>query len=170
MLQPQDAELRTIPLDDPILRPASEIVEPPVEPQLDVLPTNLISWENFERLLLDLGREELGLRGLSYFGTRGQAQMGLDVVGTNADGNTEGVQSKRYQRFSAADLDASVERYTQSSLPFRLVRFVVGVSTKVDDRTVAERKIALNEAHRPLEIDIWDQSRISDCATNRRSL
>ena len=133
-------ELRAILVDDPIRQRAGNIVEPPVEPQLESLPTNLMDWEDFERLLLDLGRHELGLRSLSYFGKRGQAQKGLDVVGANAHGKTEGIQSKRYQEFTVADLDSAVEKYTRSTVPFTLVRLVVGVSAKVDDRAVVERK------------------------------
>ena len=121
-----------------------------------------MDWEDFERLLLDLGREELGLRSLSFFGKRGQAQRGLDVVGINARGTAEGIQSKRYQEFKVGDLNAAVKKYTQSSVPFRLVRLVVGVSARVDDRAVVERKTVLNAQHHPLEIDIWDQSRISE--------
>ncbi|ODR05156.1 hypothetical protein BHQ21_15330 [Mycobacterium sherrisii] len=155
-------ELRAIPVDDPIRQRAGNIVEPPVDPQLELLPTNLMDWEDFERLLLDLGRHELGLRSLSYFGKRGQTQKGLDVVGANAYGKTEGIQSKRYQEFTAADLDSAVEKYTRSMVPFTLVRLVVGVSAKVDDRAVVERKAVLNEQYHPLDIDIWDQSRISE--------
>lgn len=155
-------ELLAIPVDDPIRQRASNIVEPPVDPQLELLPTNLMDWEDFERLLLDLGRHELGLRSLSYFGKRGQAQKGLDVVGTNARGKSEGIQSKRYQKFAVANLDSAVEKYTQSTVPFNLVRLVVGVSAKVDDRAVVERKAVLNEQYNPLDIDIWDQSRISE--------
>ena len=162
MSDTHDDELRAIPVDDPIRGNAGKVVEPPVDPQLELLPTNLIDWEDFERLLLDLGRNELGLRSLSFFGKRGQAQKGLDVVGTNAHGKSEGIQSKRYQEFTVADLDKAVEKYTQSTLPFKLVRLVVGVSTKVDDRAVVERKTTLNEQHHPLEIEIWDQSRISE--------
>jgi hypothetical protein len=155
-------ELRAIPVDDPIRQRAGNIIEPPVEPLLESLPTNLMGWEDFERLLLDLGRHELGLRSLSYFGKRGQSQKGLDVVGANAHGKTEGIQSKRYQEFTVADLDSAVEKYTRSTVPFTLVRLVVGVSAKVDDRAVVERKAVLNEQHHPLDIDIWDQSRISE--------
>lgn len=155
-------ELLAIPVDDPIRQRASNIVEPPVDPQLELLPTNLMDWEDFERLLLDLGRHELGLRSLSYFGKRGQAQKGLDVVGTNAHGQSEGIQSKRYQKFTVANLDSAVEKYTQSTVPFTLIRLVIGVSIKVDDRAVVERKAVLNEQHSPLDIDIWDQSRISE--------
>ncbi|MDP7703357.1 hypothetical protein [Mycobacterium sp. TY815] len=159
---PTSAELRAIPIDDPIRQRASNIIEPPVDAQLESLPTNLMDWEDFERLLLDLGRHELGLRSLSYFGRRGQAQKGLDVVGANAHGKTEGIQSKRYQEFTVADLDSAVEKYTRSTVPFTLVRLVVGVSAKVDDRVVVERKAVLNEQLHPVDIDIWDQSRISE--------
>jgi hypothetical protein len=155
-------ELRAIPVDDPIRQRAGTIVEPPVDPQLETLPTNLMDWEDFERLLLDLGRAELGLRSLSFFGKRGQAQKGLDVIGTNARGIAEGIQSKRYQKFTVANLNAAVKKYTQSSVPFRLSRLVIGVSAKADDRAVVERKAVLNEQHHPLDIDIWDQSRISE--------
>jgi hypothetical protein len=75
---------------------------------------------------------------------------------------SEGIQSKRCQQFAVADLGTAVDKYTQSAVPFRLVRFVVCVSTKVDDRAVVERKSVLNEQHHPFEIEIWDQSRISE--------
>ncbi|SLI08449.1 Uncharacterised protein [Mycobacteroides abscessus subsp. bolletii] len=157
-----DDGLSAIPVDDPIRERAGKVVEPPVDAQLELLPTNLMDWEDFERLLLDLGRAELGLRALSFFGKRGQAQKGLDVVGTNAFGTAEGIQSKRYQEFTVADLNAAVEKFTKSTVPFRLVRLVIGVGAKVDERTVVERKTSLNAEHHPLEIDIWDQSRISE--------
>lgn len=158
----QDEELAAISIDDPIRQGPAKVTEPPVEPQLELLPTDSMDWEDFERLLLDLGRHELGLRSLSYFGKRGQAQKGLDVVGTNAHGTAEGIQSKRYQQFTVADLNKTVDKYTPSTVPFTLVRLVIGVACRADDRAVVERKTALNEQHHPLEIDIWDQSRISE--------
>ncbi len=54
-----DDELGAIPVDDPIRQGAGKVVEPPVDPQLEFLPTNLMDWEDFERMLLDLGRHEL---------------------------------------------------------------------------------------------------------------
>ena len=154
--------IAAIPVDDPVRQGPGKVTEPPIDPQLELLPTDSMDWEDFERLLLDLGRHELGLRSLSFFGKRGQAQKGLDVVGTNAYGTAEGIQSKRYQQFTAADLNKAVDKYTRSTVPFSLVRLVIGVGCKADDRTVVERKAALNQEHHPLEIDIWDQSRISE--------
>jgi hypothetical protein len=167
MAKAPDNELHAIQIDDPILGAVDEVVEPPVDSQLDLLPTNLQRWEDFERLLLDLGKAELALRSLRYYGTRGQAQKGLDVVGINPEGKVEGIQAKQVQRFTVAKLDLAVKKYTKSTVPFELVRFVVGVSTPVRDRKVADRLIALNNEHGPLEIDIWDQSQITDMLRGR---
>jgi hypothetical protein len=157
-----DNELCTIQIDDPILGAVAKVVEPPVDPQLDRLPTDGLHWQDFERLLLDLGKEVLALGSLRYYGTRGQAQKGLDVVGTNPEGKVEGIQAKQVQRFKVADLNAAVEKYTKSTLPFDLVRFVIGVSTMVTDREVTDRLIELQQEHDPLAIDIWDQTQISE--------
>src|SRR6478752_8613815 len=140
-----DEQLSPIPVDDPVRQGVDKFIESPLDPQLELLPTNLMDWEDFERLLLDLGRHELGLRSMSFFGKRGQAQKGLDVIGANAYGKTEGIQSTRYQQFTVADLDSAVDKYTRSTVPFTLARLVVGVSAKVDDRAVGERKAVLNE-------------------------
>jgi hypothetical protein len=165
-----DNELHAIQVDDPILGAVDEVVEPPVDSQLDLLPTNLLRWEDFERLLLDLGKAELALRSLRYYGARGQAQKGLDLVGINPERKAEGIQAKQVQSFTVANLDAAVEKFTSSTVPFELVRFVVGVSTPVPDRKVADRLIALNNEHGPLEIEIWDQSQITDMLRGRPEL
>lgn len=160
-------ELHAIQIDDPILGPVDQVVEPPVDSQLDLLPTNLQRWEDFERLLLDLGKAELALRSLRFYGARGEAQKGLDVVGISPERKVEGIQAKQVQRFTVATLDAAVKKYTQSTVPFELVRFVVGVGTPVRNRKVVDRVIALNNEHSPLEIEIWDQSQITDMLRSR---
>jgi hypothetical protein len=157
-----DNELRTIQIEDPIFGAVDEVIPPPVDLQLDRLPIDRLRWEDFERLLLDLGKEVLALGSLRYYGKRGQAQKGLDVIGTNPEEKVEGIQAKQVQSFAVADLDAAVDKYTKSTLPFDLVRFVVGVGATVHDREIADRLIELNQAHHPLKIQLWDQSQISE--------
>lgn len=165
-----DNKLHPIQIDDPILGPVDEIVSPPVESQLDVLPTDAMRWEDFERLLLDLGKAELGLRALQFYGSRGQAQKGLDVIGMNPEQAVEGIQAKQVQRFTVGTLNAAVRKYTSSNAPFQLTRFVVGVGRQVRQREIADRLIALNKEHKPLEIEIWDQSKITDMLRTRPEL
>jgi hypothetical protein len=38
-----------IPVEDPVRGNVGRVVEPPVDPQLELLPTNLMDWEDFER-------------------------------------------------------------------------------------------------------------------------
>lgn len=58
--------IAAIPVDDPVRQGPGKVTEPPIDPQLELLPTDSMDWEDFERLLLDLGRHELGLRSLSF--------------------------------------------------------------------------------------------------------
>ena len=52
-----DNELHTIQIEDPIFGAVDEVIAPPVDLQLDRLPIDRLRWEDFERLLLDLGEE-----------------------------------------------------------------------------------------------------------------
>jgi hypothetical protein len=117
-----DTELDDFDLDDPLLGPPDAIAEPPVDPQLEYLPTDQMSWENFERLLLRVAQDVRGLRSVRRFGTRGQAQKGLDVIGINSDGKAEGIQSKRRETFTKTHLDSAVKKYTESAFSFPFAR------------------------------------------------
>ena len=127
-----------------------------------MLPTHEMSWINFERLLLRLAREVVGLRSVMEFGDRGQAQEGLDVVGINAAGETEGLQGKRYQRFTRADLDAAVGVFLRGAVSVPVRQLYVGVSCIAKDRKVVDRVLELNVLHHPVMIELWDRKRISE--------
>lgn len=154
-------------VDDPVLQPPSATVDAPVDPLLDLLPTGDMSWPNFERLLLRVAREVQGLRAVKTFGDPGQAQMGLDVVGINPENKPEGIQSKRYATFTVADLNNAVDKYLSSDLPFTLAKLAIGVSRRTNERKIVERLIALNVAHKPIEIELWDQDRLSELLRDR---
>jgi hypothetical protein len=161
MTESQD-ELHPIPLSDPLLTPPDTVTQPLVDPQLDLLPTTDMTWENFERLLLRIAHDVKGLRSVRLFGTRGQAQKGLDVVGINPDGQSEAVQSKKYETFTESDLEAAVSKYTKAMLPFTLAKLAIGVACQAHERRVTELLMELNQTLRPLQIEIWDQTSISD--------
>ena len=122
------------------------MVEPPVDTQLDALATYLIRWEDFDRLLLRLGRDVPGLGSRSFSRTEVMPRS-VGCGGVNGDGRMKGVQAKRHQGFSAAGLDAAVNRRTQSALPFDLVRFVLwslqGLSARANRLLTCERNIGI---------------------------
>jgi hypothetical protein len=162
-----DGGLTPLANDDPRLSPPSRITPAPVDPQLPLLPTHEMEWPDFERLLVRVAREVRGLRAVSLFGNPGQAQDGLDVVGINAAGESEGVQGKRYQRFTVADLDAAVGKFVGGTLPFTVHHLAVGASCEAHERTVVERLLQLNASHAPLTIELWDRQRLSELLRDR---
>jgi hypothetical protein len=158
----EPTELVAITPDDSRLRGPVQVTPTPVDPKLQHLPTDQMRWEDFERLLLRTAREVRGLRSLSLFGKLGQAQDGLDVVGISPRNTNEGLQGKRYQAFSVADLDAAVAKFTEGSVPFELEYFFVGTACAAQDREIVERLLVLNELHSPLKIELWDRARLSE--------
>jgi hypothetical protein len=156
-----DYDLHEFDLDDPLLGPPDAIAEPLVDPQLEYLPTEQLSWQNFERLLLRVAQDVRGLHNVRRFGTPGQAQKGLDVIGINSDNQAEGIQSKRRETFTKTHLDSAVKKYTESEFPFPFARLAIGVSKQVAERKIVEHLIGLNVTLAPLEVEIWDQDALS---------
>lgn len=164
---PADGPLTSLPDDDGRLSPPLRLTPALVDPQLRLLPTQEMDWPDFERLLLRVAREVRGLRAVSLFGTSGQAQDGLDVIGLNAAGEPEGVQGKKYQRFTATNVDAAVTKYVDGSLPFPVRHLAIGVSCEAHERAVVERLIALNRQHEAVTIELWDRQRLSEMLRDR---
>lgn len=162
-----DLDLHEFDLDDPVLGPPDAIAEPLVDPQLEYLPTDQLSWENFERLLLRVAQDVRGLRTVRRFGTRGQSQKGLDVIGINSADKAEGIQSKRRKSFTKSDLDDAVKKYTDADFAFPFARLAIGVSKQVAERKIVEHLIGLNVALAPLEVEIWDQDALSRMLRDR---
>lgn len=167
---PADGALTPLADDDTRLAPPSRITLALVDPRLPLLPTHDMDWPDFERLLVRVAREVRGLRAVSLFGNSGQAQDGLDVVGINASGEPEGVQGKRYQRFTVDDLDAAVAKFVGGTLPFSISHLSIGVSCEAHERTVVERLLELNASHAPLTIELWDRQRLSEVLRSRPAI
>jgi hypothetical protein len=170
MLQPEDllaAGLTALSEDDDRLQPPDQTTAAPVDPQLQLLPTELMHWTQFERLLLRVAREVRGLRSVSLLGDSGQKQEGLDVIGLDGAGEAEGIQSKRYVKFTKADLDAAVKKFDEGSLPFPVPRVDIGVACSGHEAKVVARLIEINQDRDDLEVEIWDRERLSEMLRDR---
>lgn len=170
MLQPEDllaAGLAELPEGDARLQPPDETTAAPVDPQLPLLPTELMHWTQFERLLLRVAREVRGLRSMSLLGDPGQKQEGLDVIGLDGAGQAEGIQSKKYVRFTKGDLDAAVKKFDEGTLPFPVPRLVVGVACSGHETNVVKRLLEINRDRDGLEVEIWDNERLSEMLRDR---
>jgi hypothetical protein len=170
MLQPEDllaAGLIELSQDDDRLEPPDETTAAPVDPQLQLLPTELMHWTQFERLLLRVAREVRGLRSVSLMGDSGQKQEGLDVIGLDGAGEAEGIQSKKYDKFTKADLDTAVKKFDEGSLPFSVSRLVIGVACSGHEAKVVARLFEINKGRDDLEVEIWDKERLSEMLRDR---
>lgn len=160
-MTPGDSTLSRIDPLDPLLGPPSRPSEPVLDPLMETLPIGKgMGWENFEILLVRIGRDFLGLRSLMKFGNPGQAQKGIDLIGIDPDGKAIAIQSKRRESFTLAKLDEAVTAFTSSGFEFPVPRLIIGVASKIAERKFVERLIALNHEYAPLEIELWDQDRI----------
>jgi hypothetical protein len=148
---------------DQTLSAPSRITDIPVDPSLKVLPTDQMDWPDFERLLVRLTREVLGLRQVRLYGTPGQKQQGLDLVGIERAGTVVGVQGKKYQRFAKNNLDKAVATFLDGTVPFQVRKLAVGVSCRTNSTQIIDRLTELNIQHGgDVEIELWDQDHISE--------
>lgn len=169
-LDPEDllaAGFTEIPEGDGRLQPPDETTAAPVDPQLPLLPTDRMHWTQFERLLLRVAREVRGLRSVSLLGDPGQKQEGLDVIGLDGAGQAEGIQSKKYVKFTKADLDAAVEKFNEGTTPFPVPRLVIGVACSGHEAKVAQRLVEINKNRDGFEVEILDNERLSELLRNR---
>ena len=153
--------------DDPRFGPPGRVTEALLDPQLELLPTHDMDWPDFEKLLLRIAREVEGLREVQLFGDPGQAQDGLDAIGLNPANEAEGIQGKRYSKFTTNDLNKAVSKFLDGSLPFVIHRLSIGVSCRAHERKVVERLIKLNQDHPSLEFTLWDHDRLSEMLRTR---
>ncbi|MET8583596.1 hypothetical protein ABZX39_22400 [Streptomyces collinus] len=148
----QDDRMKSIPFDDSLYAPPHQMAAAPVDPKLGRLPFLDMLPADFERLLARILGEVEGLRDVHRFGTHGQKDDGLDVVGRAADGSWHGWQGKRYKAYRPAQLQTAVEDYTvRGSGEFSVRELVVCVPCDIT-RQVTSKLRELNEARPNLSI------------------
>ncbi|MGW6060539.1 hypothetical protein [Streptomyces sp. NPDC055189] len=140
----QGGSLKLIPLDDPVYAAPTQVTAVLLDPKLGRLPFLEMLPADFERLLARILVEVEGLRDVRLFGTHGQKDDGLDVVGRAADGTWHGWQGKRYRTYGPADLQTTVEDHTlRGSGEFPVEGLVVCVPCDVTRQvTVKLRKLS----------------------------
>lgn len=157
-------EWNRLPVDSPLRRPPLERVDEPALGRLDLLPFDRLSWEAFESLQLRVMLDVLGLRDPRQYGDPGQAQHGLDLVGTATDGEVVALQSKNYARtgFGPAALRDAVDKFDDTKRPFVVHRLVIGVSRHIRSTQVISELRLLQSAFRPRTLELWDARRLSE--------
>lgn len=129
--------------------------------RLDVLPFKDLHWADFERLLWRVLRDVEGLRDPRIYGDAGQRQMGIDLVARDADGSGVALQSKQVNQFGPARIKAAVDAFRTTVRPFRVDRFIIGVSREVRTTTAIDRLRELQAELEPIVLELWDARELS---------
>ncbi|WP_406502319.1 hypothetical protein [Streptomyces sp. NBC_01602] len=123
-----------------------------------------IGWDRFEKLLLALSRNILGLRDIRFrrYGVQGQEQHGIDLAGREPDGGYTVVQCKDYAVFTTGDLRKAVEKFAAGRRPFNAGHFIVATSASTDPTQLNDELAALQLEHPDLELDLWGSEQINE--------
>ncbi|WP_218146800.1 hypothetical protein [Rhodococcus maanshanensis] len=128
-----------------------------------------LGWDDFEKLMLALSKDLLGIRGIKIrrYGNQGQAQYGIDLAGREPDGRYSVVQCKEYEAFTEKHLRAAVEKFVegrpdQSGRVFDAYKFVVATSASTQATQIQDELSDLQSEHPDLEIDLWGAEVINE--------
>jgi hypothetical protein len=95
--------------------PTPEALRPPVEPRLQVLPFDQLTWEQFERLCAALVAAQPQVLDCHLYGLRGENQKGIDIVAEQQGESrreTWVYQCKRYREYGVGALREALDKIT----------------------------------------------------------
>ncbi len=150
-------------------QPINEPVSPPPSSSPDLLPFGERGPREFEKSCLLIAEQVAGLRDVRLYGVPGQAQRGIDLVGTTVDGETHTWQIKRFASFDEKDLEAAVTAFATGDLPFAAQRLVVCVSSLAERVQILDALERLKQ-EQEFEIQLLDQRRLSEMLRKRADL
>jgi transcriptional regulator with XRE-family HTH domain len=121
----------------------------PVRPLTPLLPFQLLTAEQFERVIADLMERRYPGANVSQLGGQGDDQRGYDILVVRPDGRRVGVQCKRERQFG----------------PKKVEKAVLAAELGVDESFIALSRVATAEAR--FEMDkhagwqLWDRADLS---------
>jgi NACHT domain len=97
------------------------------------LPFDLMSWENFERLIFQLAEREDVVEQCSRYGRPGQAQFGIDIYARKRHGRYDVWQVKRYKKYTVASLKATISSFLAGPWAAKTDCLLLAISTSLSD-------------------------------------
>lgn len=91
--------------------PIQSIVDPPIDTKTHELPLEKLHWEDFEKLCLAIVQKSFSINDCRIYGTKGQAQEGIDIFARQPNGRYSTYQCKRYQEFDVEDINKVIEKF-----------------------------------------------------------
>ena len=143
--------------------PPTESTAPPVVTLNPVLPCELLTWPNFERLCLRIVRLDSEVEHSQLYGVGGQSQEGIDLYARGFDGSYAVHQCKRIQDIGPADIRKAVDNFLKGTWADRAKRFVLCTSQSVTPKGLAEERENQTQLLKAkgVEFTVWDREEIS---------
>ncbi|MED2918694.1 NACHT domain-containing protein [Bacillus thuringiensis] len=143
--------------------PSKTIIDPPVDTKIQELPFDELEWEDFERLCLRLVRLEGNVEHCQLYGTRGQAQEGIDLYARRANEKYFVYQCKRVKNFGPAAIKAAVKKFLEGKWANKTDTFILCTSesmvpTECADEIEAQREVLNKEG---IKFISWDKVTLS---------
>lgn len=150
---------------------AARVPPPPGEREAD-LPLGEMGWKNFERLCLAYAETTDDFVDVSFYGTEGQKQQGVDLVLRYADARQLTVQCRRLKTISAAKVKKAIDdflggRFAESSRRFVLATAADTSDNKIQDEVDRQFK---RLAEKGIEFELWGRWRLSEKLRDRPQL
>lgn len=110
-------------------------LSPPASAQVDLLPLDDPEWDwkSYERFCLGFVRAQPDVVNADLYGTRGQAQKGIDIVARLVDDRTRTYQCRKWKSFSKANVNSTVDETTYEA-DEHIILVTCEVGTDVRDR------------------------------------
>lgn len=140
--------------------PVSSTVSTPVETKLHHLPIEELAWEDFEKLCLAIVQTEFSINDCEIYGTKGQAQAGIDIYARKANGKYSAYQCKRYETYKISNLDDAVSYFRKGKYADISDEFVICTSCEWNTTQIQDRFEELKQEYKSkynIELVKWDK-------------
>ena len=132
--------------------PESVVESPPVGTRIAQLPCDQLSWQDFERLVFRLARQNPDVVYCAPYGRPGQAQDGIDVFARLAGGGHICWQARNRRDVGPSDIEKAVNDFLKGRWAASAKRFVYCVRASLADTGLQD--VIEAQAARLLQEDI----------------
>ena len=132
--------------------PESAVESPRVETRDAQLPYDQLSWQDFERLVFRLARQDSDVVYCARYGRPGQAQHGIDVYARLAGGGHICWQARNWENVGPSNIKKAVDDFLKGQWAAPAKRFVYCVRASLADTALQD--MIETQAARLLQQDI----------------
>ncbi len=118
--------------------PDSVVKAPPAETRIPELPYDQLSWQDFERLVFRLARQNSDVVYCARYGRPGQAQEGIDVYARLTGGGHICWQARNRKDVGTPDIESAVDDFLMGSWAASAERFVFCVRASLADTALQD--------------------------------